>query len=213
MKEANRPLFLALAVILLAGVFAGMRAKRQSSRPAAPGAVKAGADSSAPAGEGVAILPTATTQLWVRPMPGGLAGNSPPLEPVPVRSPTNVLPSNASPAVSRGKEPRQDPLARVALGLVGADGWAEAYWYEAINDPDLPAQERQDLIEDLNEDGLSDPHHPTTEDLPLILSRLQILEEVGWDPMDQVNADAFEEAYKDLVKLANLAWGGDPAGR
>ena len=62
--------------------------------------------------------------------------------------------------------------------------------------------ERQDLIEDLNEDGLSDPHNPTADDLPLILSRIQIIEEVVWDAMDEVNADAFLEAYKDLVNLA-----------
>jgi hypothetical protein len=85
---------------------------------------------------------------------------------------------------------------------------AEAYWYSAINDPNLPAHERQDLIEDLNEDGLSDPRHPAPEDLPLILSRLRLIEETGPDAMDEVNAAAFQEAYKDLVNLANLAAGG-----
>lgn len=38
-----------------------------------------------------------------------------------------------------------------------------------------------------------------------------IIEEVAWEAMDQVNADAFQEAYKDLVNLADLAaGGGDP---
>jgi hypothetical protein len=78
----------------------------------------------------------------------------------------------------------------------------------AINDPTLPPNERQDLIEDLNEDGLSDPKHPTTDDLPLIFNRLLIIETVGPDAMDSVNANAFGEAYKDLVNLANLAMGG-----
>lgn len=104
----------------------------------------------------------------------------------------------------------QDPLARVALTLVGADPQAEAYWAEAINDPSLSAHERQDLIEDLNEDGLSDPDHPQMEDLPLIINRLQIIDALGPYAMDEVNADAFDEARKDLVnmfqQLTGTAW-------
>jgi hypothetical protein len=99
-------------------------------------------------------------------------------------------------------------VARVALALVGTDPEAEAYWYEAINDPSLSAHEREDLIEDLNEEGLPDPKHPTADDLPLIVSRLMVIEEAGPYAMDKVNADAFQEAYKDLVNLANVAMGG-----
>jgi hypothetical protein len=96
----------------------------------------------------------------------------------------------------------QDPMARAALAFVGADPDAEMYWYKAINDPSLSAHERSDLIEDLNEDGLSDPQNPAPEDLPLILSRIQLIEAIAWDAMDEVNAAAFQEAYKDLVNLA-----------
>lgn len=110
--------------------------------------------------------------------------------------------AGAVPGVRPGKPPIQDPMARAALSYVGADPEAELYWYQAINDPSLGPQERQDLIEDLNEDGLSDPHNPTADDLPLILNRIQIIEGVVWDAMDEVNADAFLEAYKDLVNLA-----------
>lgn len=106
------------------------------------------------------------------------------------------------------KEPLNDPIAREALSLVGLDPEAEAYWFEAINDLSLPPNERQDLIEDLNEEGLSDPKHPTINDLPLILSRLDLIEAIGPDAADEVNADAFDEAYKDLLNLAELAMGG-----
>jgi hypothetical protein len=109
--------------------------------------------------------------------------------------------AGATPGARPGKPPIQDPMARSALAYVGADPDVEMYWYDAINDPSLPAQERQDLIEDLNEDGLTDPHRPTADDLPLILNRIQLIEEVVWDAMDEVNADAFLEAYKDLVNL------------
>ena len=64
------------------------------------------------------------------------------------------------------------------------------------------AEERKDLIEDLNEDGLSDPQHPAPEDMPVILNRIQLIEQLAPDSMDQVNAAAFAEAYKDLVNLA-----------
>jgi hypothetical protein len=103
----------------------------------------------------------------------------------------------------RQKPPIQDPMARVALSFVGADPEADDYWIQAINDPTLPAEERKDLIEDLNEDGLSDPHHPGPQDMPLIASRIQLIEELAPWAMDQVDSDAFNEAYKDLVNLYN----------
>jgi len=116
------------------------------------------------------------------------------------------------PASQKGsaKPPLVDPFARVALELVGVDPYAEGYWFDAINDPNLPAHERSDLIEDLNELGLSDPKNPRLDDLPIILSRIQLLEEI--EAMDQANADAMTEAYKDLVNLASLAsgTGGQP---
>lgn len=95
----------------------------------------------------------------------------------------------------------QDPEARLALSFVGTDPAAEAYWSQAINDPNLPSEERKDLIEDLNEDGLADPKNPTAQDMPIILNRIQLLEEMAPQAMDPVNAKAFAEAYKDLVDL------------
>ena len=59
------------------------------------------------------------------------------------------------------------------------------------------------MIEDLNEDGLSDLKHPGVQDLPLILSRIELVKQLAPNAMDQVNADAFAEAYKDLVNLSN----------
>jgi len=117
-------------------------------------------------------------------------------------SPTKLtVKKKKSAKVKTEKAPIQDPGAREALSLVGLDPEAEAYWSAAINDPSLPAEERQDLIEDLNEDGLSDPKHPAPEDMPLIVNRLQLLEEMAPSAMDQVNADAFQEAHKDLVNM------------
>jgi hypothetical protein len=115
----------------------------------------------------------------------------------------NNAPSQNTGNPGRQKPPIQDPDARAALSFVGVDPQAEVYWASAINDPSLPAEERKDLIEDLNEDGLSDPHHPGPEDMPVIASRIALIEELAPQAMDQVNADAFAEAYKDLVGLLN----------
>ena len=131
------------------------------------------------------------------PPPASTTGN----RPAPRPAPANQRPVQPPDGVT-------DPLARSALALVGIDEEAEVYWYAVINDPTIPAHERKDLIEDLNEDGISDPKHPTTDDLPVILRRLLIIETAFADAMDDVNADAFEEAYKDLINLADLAMGG-----
>ncbi len=92
-------------------------------------------------------------------------------------------------------------IAREALGYVGADPDAEQVWFFAINDPAMSAHARSDLIEDLNETGFPDPRHVTEDDLPLIVNRLALIEELAPDAMDQTNADAFAEAYKDLVNM------------
>jgi hypothetical protein len=93
------------------------------------------------------------------------------------------------------------PVAREALSAVGSDRDAEQVWISAINDPDLPEDDRRNLIEDLNEDGFSDPKNITSEDLPLIESRMDLIEELLPTAMDEVNAAAMLEAYKDLAEM------------
>jgi len=100
-----------------------------------------------------------------------------------------------------GKQPLQAPEARDALCRVGFDPAAEVVWLGAINNQGLPAEERKDLIEDLNEDGFPDPRNITPADLPLIMSRIALIEELWPAAMDDVNAEAFREAYKDLVNM------------
>jgi hypothetical protein len=128
----------------------------------------------------------------------------PPAEPVKAGVQSNVRTQQTA----QPDPPPKDEIARVALSFVGADPEAEEYWVAAINDASLPADERQNLIEDLNEDGLSDPKHPSVDDLPLILNRIWLIETLADSAMDKVNADAFQEAYKDLLNLRNLAMGG-----
>jgi hypothetical protein len=207
MKNTKRLLILALCVIIVGGVAGVMVAKRQAAGAASQAGRVAKADLAQARNEDQSMVTSAATAA--SPL---VPENSPQLKPVEATGQTNSILQNAAAqaqrAVHPAKEPLKDPTARIALALVGADEMAEAYWYSAINDPTLSPNERQDLIEDLNEDGLSDPKHPTADDLLLIVNRLLLIEEFGPDAMDNVNADAFQEAYKDLVNLANLALGG-----
>jgi hypothetical protein len=156
----------------------------------------------------VASTPTAPTPKAPAPE---IAANNPPPAPVidntkpavpvkPALSASTKL--NHQPLVINGYVV-QDPLARAALSYVGADAEANAYWIGAINDPTLPSEERKDLIEDLNEDGLSDPHNPGSQDMPLIAARIQLIESLAPYALDQVDANAFAEAEKDLVGMMN----------
>jgi hypothetical protein len=95
----------------------------------------------------------------------------------------------------------EDPEARHALNYVGLDTDAEARWIAAINNPELSDHERSDLIEDLNEEGFSDPKNPTQADLVLIVSRMVLIEQLIGTAMDKTNEDAFKEAYKDLANM------------
>lgn len=138
----------------------------------------------------------------------------PPKQPVhaDIQIAPRATPAAAAPEVRRVPQPakpaQQEPLipvavARQALFFVGVDPYAEAIWIQAINDPDLSRKAREDLIEDLNEEGFPNPKRVTPDDLPLIVNRLLLIEELAPDAMDKVNADAFREAYKDLVKMFN----------
>lgn len=218
MKVEKSIIFVALALAIACAiarlVFSGRQAPKELVSPAPKAAQKL-----TPAQPKVDIppaAPLAEAPVAVAKVPAPAASNpaaetATPAKPLKADTKGPKAAAQAGPRGSSAKAPLQDPLARVALALVGADPTAEAYWFAAINDPTLPAEERQDLIEDLNEDGLSDPKHPAPEDLPLLLSRIQLIEAAGPNAMDQVNTDAFQEAYKDLVNLANVALGrGEP---
>ena len=99
----------------------------------------------------------------------------------------------------RAKERR----ARVALSMIGYDPDADEVWIQLINDPDVSANARHNLIEDLNEDGFVDPDNPTLDELPMIEYRIELIENLLPYAMDKVNEDAFKEARKDLVNMVD----------
>ncbi len=93
--------------------------------------------------------------------------------------------------------------ARAALALIGYDPDADAYYIQLINDPTVSANDRHNLIEDLNEEGFPDPDNPTLDDLPMIRYRIDLIDDQAPFAMDKTNADAFAEARKDLVNMVN----------
>jgi hypothetical protein len=150
-----------------------------------------------PATETVAPPPISLAQNE-SPAPAESVPAAPPVKKIPAQNPGYV--NNSTNPAPPAKPALQDPDARVALSLVGADPDAEAYWMDAIFDTSLPDQEREDLMEDLNEDGLSDPKHPGPQDLPLILNRLALIEEIA-PSADPFMQEHLGEAYKDLNNM------------
>ena len=100
---------------------------------------------------------------------------------------------------------KREPLARVALTFAGPDQQANEFYVTAINDMGLSKDQRSNLIEDLNEDGFANLKNLTAADLPLIESRIALIEQLAPSAADEVNAAAFKEAYKDLVNMRQRA--------
>jgi hypothetical protein len=128
---------------------------------------------------------------------------TPPIQPPPQGQ--RITRPAGPPVMPEGPVP--EPVARRALGFVGTDADAERVWGAAINDPGMPANDRKNLIEDLNEDGFPDPRNITMDDLPLIEARIALIEQIGNDAMDETNYAAFQEAYKDLINMRSKLTG------
>ena len=122
----------------------------------------------------------------------------------PAVEPVSVVQAAPEPVIKK-LEPTACQIAREALNTVGADPVAEKVWLETINNLDNPPNERKDLIEDLNTTGFKNHRNPTPEDVPLIQSRLALIEKHSTSAADPVNAAAFQEAKKDLTKMLKKA--------
>jgi hypothetical protein len=120
------------------------------------------------------------------------------------QSDAKAQPKTAKKPSGSGKKVIQDPIAREALALAGVDPYAEAYWFDALDNSALSQSERQDLVDDLNEEGLADPKHPTVDDLPLLLARVELLEDAAATYGDRYE---FQEPYDDLAQLIRIALG------
>jgi hypothetical protein len=107
----------------------------------------------------------------------------------------------------------KEAIGRIGLTYVGAadnqvNDQAVQLFHAAINDPSLSPEQRQNLIEDLNQDGLSNRRNPTPDDLKIIANRYQLAQWYLQQPSvqnDPTFAAPFTEANKDLVNLLQRA--------
>lgn len=144
------------------------------------------------------------TSIIVRDIPVEAGASQVPtavVEQGPVETPQAIPPKLSSSNI----EPTPGAIAREALSFVGTNPEAERVWFDTINNPSTPANERKDLIEDLNADGFQNARHPTPADLVLIQNRLAIIEKYAASATDPINSAAFQEAKKDLSKMLKKA--------
>lgn len=123
----------------------------------------------------------------------------------PRATPRQIAPASAQPIVSatpgnaalRAIEER----ARAAVAEVGVNEESETVWLAAVNNRQIPAETRAELINALTEEGFSDTDEYTDDDLPLIAARLAIVERLAPESIDETNAAAFSQALETLSDL------------
>jgi len=175
---------IACAVILLIAV----RVYHLTRRPAPPAPVVADHEVTAPL-----ILP-ATSASW-----SNLTSRAP-VEVATRRPTTNIAPAAAAqpgaPAYSESalQSRTRELLARAAVTSVGVNPDSDQYWLAAITDENLSAEDRRELILALNDVRRTGP-----DDLPLIASRIALIEQAAPQAVDEADAAAFQEVYRELL--------------
>jgi hypothetical protein len=107
----------------------------------------------------------------------------------------------------------KEPLARVALAFVGVNPQAEQMFLQAIRDPALTPDHVRQLVEDLNQDGISNGKNPTAQDLKLIEYRHALTEHHLTQPYVRESRpllNGFLEANRDLAKMLERAATASP---
>ncbi len=102
----------------------------------------------------------------------------------------------------------KEPLARLALAFVGANQQAGELFHTAVLDPSLLPDQKRELVEDLNQDGLSNKKALTPEELKIVASRYALTQtylQQDYVQNDKVLHAAFREADKDLRKMLEKA--------
>jgi len=94
-----------------------------------------------------------------------------------------------------------EALATEALAFVGTNADANSVWETAIDDATLSAEARRKLIAGLTTEGFVNPSSITAADLPLITARMNLIEQLAPDSLDESNEAAFEAAYDRLQEM------------
>lgn len=102
----------------------------------------------------------------------------------------------------------KEPLVRAALAYVGANEQALDLYHSALFDTSLSPDQKRNLVEDLNEDGIANRRTPTPEDLKLIENRYALTQsylQQDYVRNDKLLNEAFHEADKDLRNMLDRA--------
>lgn len=102
----------------------------------------------------------------------------------------------------------REALGRLALNYVGANDSAVTLFHQVALDPQLKPDQRRNLIEDLNQDGLKNERNPTPEDLKIIAKRYELTQsylQQQYVVNDRLLNAAFQEANRDLARMLQRA--------
>jgi hypothetical protein len=96
----------------------------------------------------------------------------------------------------------KERLAQVALDTAGTDPMADRFFYAAMGDTSLPADNRRNLAEDLADHG-TNPKNPSAQDIQVMQKRLALLEQLRGEATEPLVIAGINEAQKDLNKFIN----------
>ncbi len=96
----------------------------------------------------------------------------------------------------------RERLAQVALDTAGTDPMADRFFYAAMGDTSLPADNRRNLAEDFADHG-TNPKNPSAQDVQVMQKRLALLEQLRAETTEPLVIAGINEAQKDLNKFIN----------
>lgn len=94
----------------------------------------------------------------------------------------------------------KERLAQVALDTAGTDPLADRFFYAAMGDVSLPADNRRNLAEDFADHG-TNPKNPSAQDILVMQKRLALLEQLRVEATEPRVIAGISEAQKDLTKF------------
>ncbi len=104
------------------------------------------------------------------------------------------------------EDPKTNPdgkerLGRFALNFAGLNAQADNLWQKAIFDKVISVKDRNELIEDLNQDGFESTRNPTQRDLLLIRNRLALIARYRGQTDEPGITAGFDEVQRDLQRM------------
>ncbi len=99
----------------------------------------------------------------------------------------------------------KERLVQVALDTAGTDPKADQFFYAAMGDTSLPADNRNNLAQDFADHG-TNPKNPSAQDVQVMQKRLAMLQQLQGETTDPTVLAGIMEGQKDLNKfIANYA--------